>query len=151
MHRARAAWILTAAIVQPTTFSFDGVGLESDFKTIAARYAHSTPQDHYVLLAPQDVHDHISFIEVSGAGRTRRVRVGFEIQREGRRPDYPTCASIEARLVKPYGPPHQIRRFVEEASPRADRIWRTDAEEMTLICFSARGRLLAEAVQIVPR
>jgi len=43
-------------------------------------------------------------------------------------------------------------RFYEEASRRADRVWQSPAEQLTLICFEGpRRRLLAEAVQITPR
>jgi hypothetical protein len=137
---------------QAPAYSFDGIGLSSDFKTVAARYSHSTPQDQYVLLAPADIHDHISAIEVSGAGMTRRVRVAFETRPDGRRPDYPACAQVEATLVRQYGQPHTIHRFYEEASRRADRVWQSPAEQLTLLCFEGpRRRLLAEAVQITPR
>lgn len=139
--------------VPASRFSFDGVGLSSDFKTVAARFPHSTPQDQYVSLAPQDIHDHISAIEVSGTGRSRRVRIGFETRSKVGRLDYPTCAGVEAKLVAQYGRPQEIRQFQEEASPRADRVWRSPSEELTLLCFrEVRGRrLLAEAVEITAR
>ena len=60
--------LLLVTTVQATPFTYDGVGLRSDFKTVAARFPHSTPSDGYVRLAPEDVHDHISAIEVSGTG-----------------------------------------------------------------------------------
>ncbi len=138
--------------LQAAPFTFDGVGLGSDFKAVAARYSHSMPQDQMVSLVPEDVHDHISHIEISGSGRSRRVRIGFET-RKGDRPDYPACAEVEAKLVARYGKPQTIHRFMEEASPRADRIWQSSAEELTLICFTHPGKraVLAEAVMITNR
>ena len=77
----------TPLIAQIQPFTFAGVGLQSDFKVVAARYPHSSPQDQYVSLDPLDVHDHISAIEVSGAGPTRRVRIAFETHPAGKAPD----------------------------------------------------------------
>ncbi|NOT10143.1 MAG: hypothetical protein HOP28_18270 [Gemmatimonadales bacterium] len=146
-------FLTLSLLAQAPAFTFAGVGLRSDFKAVAARYPHSVPQDQYISLARQDIHDHISAIGVSGSGETRRVRISFEITPDGGRPAYPSCAEIEAKLVKAYGPPHEIHRFSEEASPRADRIWRSTTEQLILICFQAPqgGRLFAEAVQITPR
>jgi hypothetical protein len=100
---------------------------------------------------PEDVHDHISAIEVSGTGSTRRVRIAFETQAGGGQAEYPRCETLEAKLIGQFGRPQTVRRFMEEASPRADRIWRSQTEELTLICFAERGRLWAEAVIITPR
>jgi len=45
--------IRSAALdAQVQGFSFAGVGLQSTFKSVAARYPHSTPQDQFVTLAP---------------------------------------------------------------------------------------------------
>jgi hypothetical protein len=149
--RALYALLLCGAQVQISAFSFAGVGLSSDFQAVAARYPHSTPQDGYVSLTPEDVHDHISAIEVSGAGSTRRVRIAFETRGAAGQAEYPRCATIEAQLIGRFGRPQAVRRFMEEASPRADRLWRSQTEELTLICFAARRHLWAEAVQITPR
>jgi hypothetical protein len=135
---------------QVPIFSFAGISLKSDFRAVAARYPHSSPQSEYILLAPEDRHDHISAIEISGTGSTRRVRIAFEIQAPSGQPEYPKCATVQARLAEQYGRPQAIRRFMEEASPRADRIWRSRTEELILICFAERGHLWAEAVQISP-
>ena len=149
--RALYALLLWGAQAQTPAFSFDGVSLGSDFPAVAARYPHSTPQDGYVSLAPEDVHDHISAIEVSGNGPTRRVRIAFETRGPAGQAEYPRCATIEGQLVGRFGRPQEVRRFMEEASPRADRVWRSLTEELTLICFAERGHLWAEAVQITPR
>jgi hypothetical protein len=130
-------------------FTFDGVGLASDFKTVAAKYKNSQPDDGYVRLSPADIHDHISSIEVSGSGAARRVRIGFELDGP-KGPIYPTCAAIEQRVAKAFGKPDEIRRFSEEATPRADRIWKSAAETMTVLCFQQRSQWLAEAVMITP-
>ena len=119
---------------------------------MAARYPHSTVQGNYLRLAPEDVDDHISGIEISGTGASRRVRIAFEMEGANGAPEYPRCQEIEAKLAGDFGSPREVRRFSEEASPRADRIWRSEAEEMRLICFrGARGIFWAEAVQITPR
>ena len=103
-------------------------------------------------IAPEDSHDHISSIAISGTGPSRLVRIGFETRPDGQHPEYPTCTDVEAKLVHLYGKP-RIRRFTEEASRRADRLWRSRTEELTLICFDFRGegRFFAEAVLITPR
>jgi hypothetical protein len=142
---------VAAALSQAPSFSFAGVSLSSDFKTVAARYRRSTPQDNYISIVPEDSHDHISAIAISGNGPTRRVRIAFEIRR-AKGLDYPACAEVEAKIVRAYGAPQQIRTFDEEASRRADRIWQSKTEQLDLLCFRMPGgRLLAEAVQIVPR
>jgi hypothetical protein len=143
--------VLWAAQAQAPTFSFAGVSLSSDFRAVAARYPHSRPQSEYVSLAPEDVHDHISTIEVSGTGSTRRVRIAFETRGLGGQAEYPRCRVLEAKLIGQFGRPQTISRFMEEASPRADRIWRSQTEELTLMCFAEHGHLWAEAVQITPR
>ena len=147
-------FVLNQAFVFPqiSGFSFAGIGLDSDFAAVAARYRHSTPQDSYISIASEDSHDHISGIAISGSGPTRRVRITFETRSSGQRPDYPACAEVQAKLARLYGPPRQIRRFSEEASRRADRVWRSRAEELVLICFEgAQRKFYAEAVQITPR
>jgi hypothetical protein len=144
--------LLAVAPGQSASFSYAGVSLESDLAQVAARYPHSTRQGDYLRLDPQDVHDHISSIEVSGSGLGRRVRIAFELQDASGRPRYPRCKEIEARLLTPFGAPKEIRRFSEEASLRADRVWQSDREELALLCFRmSEGPLLAEAVQITRR
>jgi hypothetical protein len=144
--------LLLGFSAQARSFAYAGIGLNTDLKAVAARYPHSTFQGSYVHLAPEDIHDHISVVEVSGSGASRRVRVAFELQRPDGTLDYPRCSVVEAELVGTYGSPREIRRFSEEASPRADRIWQSKTEVMTLICFKgAGGTYLAEAVQISPR
>ena len=146
---ANLAVSVVALASQPAPFSFAGVTLDSDLDQIAIRYPHSTRAGQYIRVAPEDSHDHISAIEISGAGPSRRVRISFEIRREGQRPDYPTCAQVQRKLEQQFGPPGRIRRFAEEASQRADRHWTHRAEALMLICFAgAGGRLFAEAVQI---
>lgn|SRR5262245_38552038 len=137
---------------QASHFSFAGISLDSDFKTVAARYPHSRPQDQYVSLAPEDVHDHVTSIAISGTGRSRLVRIAFDLARDGGAPDYPSCEGIEAMVVAEYGRPTTVRRFYEERMRRADRVWQSVGEEMQLVCFEgSRNRFLAEAVQIYPR
>ena len=151
LRLALVAIPVASVLSQPRGFSFAGVSLNSDFKTVAARYHRSTPQDSYISLVPEDSHDHISAIGISGAGPTRRVRITFEMKTAKGR-EYPSCAEMEARIVRSNGPPKQIRRFDEEASRRADRIWQSKTEELALHCFGRPGgRLLAEAVQVAPR
>jgi hypothetical protein len=144
--------LLLAVPEQAPSFSYAGVSLLSDFREITSRYPHSIPQSDYVRLEPEDVHDHISAIEVSGTGLSRRVRISFEIQQATGQPEYPQCREIEAKLASTFGAPREIRRFSEEASLRADRIWRSETEELALLCFRGVGNALwAEAVQITRR
>src|SRR5258708_4339019 len=111
---------MTASVLQAPAFSFAGVRLDSDLDQVATRYPHSTRASQYIDVAPEDSHDHISGIEVSGAGSTRRVRISFETRREGQPPDYPPCAQVQTKLEQQFGPPASIRRFAEERSQRAD-------------------------------
>jgi hypothetical protein len=149
-------WLIPLLVVgvsaQAPSFTFAGIGLESDLKAVAARYPHSTPESGYVRLAPEDIHDHVSSIGISGTGAGRRVRITFETDGPSGGPEYPRCKTIESKLIAQFGAPHDIRRFSEEASQRADRIWRSQSEELTLLCFKgARGTYWAEAVQIARR
>jgi hypothetical protein len=149
---ALALVLATLLAAQPQLFSFAGISLASDLKSVAARYPNSSPQASYISIAPKDSHDHISAIEISGSGPGRRIRIAFEMQKSDGRPTYPSCRDVEMKLTRAYGRPHQIRRFSEEASRRADRAWRSETEELVLLCFDAgRGRLYAEAVQITAR
>jgi hypothetical protein len=154
-RRRQSALLIAALLAAPAQgkpFFYAGVSLSSDLEVVAARYPHSTRQDSYIRLGPEDVHDHISGIEVSGTGHNRRVRVIFELQDATGQPQYPRCRAIEARIASTFGPPQEIRRFAEEASPRADRIWRSETEQLALLCFGGVGGVfLAEAVQITPR
>jgi hypothetical protein len=138
------------ALPPPAAFSFAGVSLASDLKEIAARHPHSSARDGYIYIDPADAHDHISGIGISGTGATRRVRITFETRDARQQPQYPACTEVEATLARSFGPPTQIRRFREESSWRADRIWSSQTEELTLLCFrdTSAGRYLAEAVQI---
>jgi hypothetical protein len=91
------------AQAQVPALTFAGIGLSSDFQTVAARYPHSTPQAEYVALAPEDRHDHISAIGISGSGPARRVRIGFETRAASGRNEYPDCKTVEAKLIAQYG------------------------------------------------
>jgi hypothetical protein len=144
--------LLLATSAQNKPFAFAGISLRSDLKTIAARYPHSSPDGDYLRLEPTDIHDHIAAIGISGTGPNRRARISFELQGASGALDYPGCRAIEEKLVGDFGSPQVIRRFSEEASLRADRVWQSKHEELTLICFKgARGVYWAEAVQITPR
>jgi hypothetical protein len=145
-------FLLLGTPAQGKSFSYAGVSLGSDLEGVAARYPNSTRQGSYIRLGPEDVHDHISGIEVSGTGHNRRVRVIFELQDATGQPQYPRCRDIETQITSAFGPPQEIRRFAEEASPRADRTWRSGTEQLALLCFrGVGGRFWAEAVQITSR
>jgi hypothetical protein len=146
-----ATFLLLATSVQDKPFAFAGISLTSDLKTIAAGYPHSSPDGDYLRLEPADIHDHISAIGISGTGPNRKVRVSFELQGADGELGYPRCRAIEAKLVRDFGSPQVIRRFSEEASLRADRVWQSKKEELTLICFKGARGVWAEAVQITPR
>ena len=146
--------LLAAAglFIQTAHFSFAGVDLDSEFDRVAARFPHSASQGQHLSIAPADVHDHVTAIDMSGHGQSRRVRISFEQQRPGGALDYPACERIEAILVRAYGRPTSVLRFTEERTTRADRVWQSAGEEMRLVCFSdKRPGFLAEAVQITRR
>jgi uncharacterized protein YcgL (UPF0745 family) len=151
-HLALLAAPVGANLPQSRAFSFGGVSLASDLNQVAARYPRSQRSGSYIYVDPRDSHDHISGIEVSGTGPARRVRISFETRPDGRSPSFPTCVEVQAKLERQFGRPQTIRRFSEEASRRADRVWRSRTQELTLICFAgSRGTWLAEAVQINAR
>ncbi len=159
-----AAWLvpllLAVAIpglAQEGPLKFVGLGLGSDLATVETRYPRSHRAGHYVHVAPEESHDHVYGIEVPDGGPARRLRVTFERPDGVPSPDgsgrYPTCASVQRQIERAYGSPASILEFAEEASWRADRVWRRGLEELRLICFGQRNRpasLEAEAVVIVP-
>jgi hypothetical protein len=150
-------WIglaLLAAVggAAPTSFEFAGIGLDSDLDAVARRYPGSQRVGDYLHVASREVRDHITGIGISGAGPTRRVRLGFEKTTDEGPPLYPVCADVERRLTRDYGPPGAIREFDEEAMRRMDRVWSNEFEELVLMCFKdASGRVRAEGVTITPR
>jgi hypothetical protein len=83
------------------------------------------------------------------------VRLSLERPRDatGRaQPVYPKCKVIESSLRARYGAPDEVRKFAEEASKHADRIWKGKQETLTLACFAGpNGELLAEAAVIAAR
>jgi uridine kinase len=159
-----AAWLVplllavaTPALAQEGALTFAGLGLRSGVATLEARYPRSQRVGNYVYVAPEESHDHIYGIEVSGVEPGRRLRVTFERPDGVPSPDgsgrYPTCASVQGVIERANGSPASIVEFAEEASWRADRVWRRGLEELRLICFGERNRpasLQAEGVVIVP-
>jgi uridine kinase len=159
-----AAWLVplllvvaTPAFAQERPLTFAGLGLGSDVATVEARYPRSHRVGDYVYVAPEESHDHIYGIEVSGVEPGRRLRVTFERPDGVPSPDgsgrYPTCASVQGVIERANGSPASILEFAEEASWRSDRVWRRGLEELRLICFGERDRpasLQAEGVVIVP-
>lgn len=80
-----AAWLVplllavaTPALAQEGPLTFAGLGLRSDVATVEARYPRSRRVGNYVYVAPEESHDHIYGIEVSGVEPGRRLRVTFE-------------------------------------------------------------------------
>ena len=159
-----AAWLVPLllalaipGLAQEGPLTFVGLGLRSDLATVEARYPRSHRVGNYVYVAPEESHDHVYGIEVPDDGPGRRLRVTFERPDGVPSPDgsgrYPTCASVQRQIERAYGSPASILEFAEEASWRADRLWRRGLEELRLICFGERNRpasLEAEAVVIVP-
>jgi uridine kinase len=159
-----AAWLVllllavaTPALAQQGPLTFAGLGLRSDVAAVEARYPRSPRVGNYVYVAPEESHDHIYGIELSGVEPGRRLRVTFERPDGVPSPDgsgrYPTCASVQRLIERANGSPASIVEFAEEASWRADRVWRRGLEELRLICFGERNRpasLQAEGVVIVP-
>jgi hypothetical protein len=146
------ALLLLSAPAQTARFFFAGIGLSSDFRTVAARYPHSDIGDGHITVVRADSQDHVSEISISGSGQNRMVRVGFEFRLDNGRLDYPACADVQRGLVLRYGPPTSSRQFMEEAVRDTEVLWQSDTEELRLRCFQhGRGRALAEAVVISPR
>ncbi|HEX5531111.1 MAG TPA: hypothetical protein VFZ82_16205 [Methylomirabilota bacterium] len=159
-----AAWLVplllavaTPALAQEGPLTFAGLGLRSGVATLEARYPRSQRVGNYVYVAPEESHDHIYGIQVSGVEPGRRLRITFERPDDVPSPDgsgrFPTCASVQGAIERANGSPASIVEFAEEASWRADRVWRRGLEELRLICFGERNRpasLQAEGVVIVP-
>ena len=149
--RALPALLITVGLAQGKSFTYAGIGLGTELPALAVRHPGATLQGDYLRLSPDDTRDHISAVGISGTGTARRVRIMFERTSSAGSPVYPRCTEVETRLGRDFGSPQEVRRFTEEASPRADRVSRSSTEEMTLICFRNRGVFRAEAVQITPR
>ncbi len=136
---------------QRPELTFSGIGLRSEFDSVASEFPHSERAGQYIYVSPEDSRDHIYGIGISGAGNNRFVRISFERQRERRRLEYPTCATVQSQIARQFGRPDDTRRFAEEATTRSDRLWVRGSEELTLMCFrSGSARLWAEAVVIDP-
>jgi hypothetical protein len=134
---------------QAPGLTFSGIGLGSDFDSVASEFPHSERGGGYIYVSPEDSRDHIYGIGISGAGDNRLVRMSFERRRERGRPEYPACAAVQSRIAGQFGRPDRSRRFSEEATERWDRVWVRGREELTLMCFrNGSGRLWAEAVVI---
>jgi len=136
---------ITRAVGQ--SFSFAGVSLDTDLESLAATLPLSLRTSGYIRVAPEESTHHIGSIEI---GPTR-VRIGFELRDEAARPVYPACEPIHAELVARFGEPVEARSFHEEAMERLDRLWRTETEELALVCFRSDEEFRVEAVMIHPR
>jgi hypothetical protein len=148
----RALLLLAAApAFAAEPFAYSGIGLDATAAGMRARFPNSKLAGDYVHVADKDSRDHVYGVGLPGAKKPRSVRVSFE-RPGGSRPGHPKCKVVEARLRAGYGAPGEIRKFAQERNPRADRIWKSDRETMTLVCLAGpNGELLAEAVVIAER
>ena len=86
------------------------------------RYPLEALSDNYLPVAPERAHDHIHEIEIAKPDGTGlgRLRLGFErpavVAGDGRvlrHATYPSCRSIEQRLIGLFGRPARVDEFVE--------------------------------------
>jgi hypothetical protein len=151
MLRLSALLLAAAPALGAEPFAYAGIGLDATAGSMRAKFPNSKVAGDYVHVADQDSRDHVYGIGIPGAKKPRSVRVSFE-RPGGSRPGFPKCKVVEARLRAGFGAPHEIRKFAEERSPRADRVWKGARETMTLVCFAGpNGELLAEAVVIAEK
>jgi hypothetical protein len=120
--------VALGVLLQARGLTFAGIGLRSELDSVAVRFPHSQRAGDYLYVAPEDSREHISVIGISGSGDSRRVRLSFERRREPSGLDYPTCAAVQAGIVRRFGRPDSIRTFAEEATERSDRLWRRGPE-----------------------
>ena len=136
-------------------FEYAGIGLDTRPAAVEQRFPNSKVVGDALYVDPRDSRDHISVIRFAGGRNPRAVRVGFERSVAGDRrslPRFPKCKAVEGSLRAKYGAPDEVRRFSEEASQRAERVWKGERETLTLACFVGPGtELLAEAVVIAER
>jgi hypothetical protein len=142
-----------AAAAEP--MSYAGIGRATTLAAAKARFPNSRVLGDYIYVAEQDRRDQVSGVQLAGSGKPRRVRLSFERPRDGAgrgQPQFPKCKVIESDLRARYGAPDEVKKLVEEAQLRADRVWKGARETLTLVCFAGpSGELLAEAVVIASR
>ena len=136
-------------------FSYAGIGLDTTAAGVKPTFPNSRIVGNDVHVAERDSRDHIYGIRLAGGRKPRVVQISFERPQAtaaGARFAYPTCKAVEAELRARYGAPDEVRKFVEGPSPRADRVWQSEREAMTLNCFQGEhGGLLAIGVVIAER
>jgi hypothetical protein len=126
--------VLSRRVLSADGFVFAGLSVHTTIEDARKRYLRSSIVGHYVYVSDDDSHDHIHGIELPGDGPDRRLKLFFERSRP-RRPEYPRCAAMLAKIKKLYGEPSKVEEFDEEqARNRRFTWWRSD-EALSLVCF----------------
>jgi len=140
-------WLAASHSAAATTFEFAGLSRATTLQDVAKRYPNSTVSDSYVRVSPEDSHDHIFGIELSGP-ISRRLRISFGS------PDHkhPPCETAERRVAAKHGPASEVREFNEEAMRNRYLVWKLKLETVQLQCFRSEGNAgySAEAIAVYP-
>src|SRR5918996_2158397 len=96
------------AVLQVQEFAFAGLSLRATIDELRTKYPLSLFVDQRVYLSDAERHDHISTIELSGAGGQRTLRLFFE-RRDNGKAVYPRCETLRATLERQYGVPSRIQ------------------------------------------
>jgi hypothetical protein len=133
-------------------FAYADIGLQTTLSEARKRFPSSKVVGDTIYVADRDRRDQLSGVQLASSGKPRTVRLSFERPRDaaGRaQPQFPKCKLIESDLRARYGAP-EVNKFAARAQLRADRVWKSARETLTLVCFAGpNGELLAEAVVII--
>ena len=157
MRTAALGLAIAAAVpaLAAERFAYADISLQTSLAEARKRFPNSKMVGDTIEVSDRDRRDQVSGIRLAGTVKPPRVRLSFERPRDaaGRgQPQFPKCKVIESDLRGRYGAPDEVKKFVAEAPPRADRIWKGARETLTLVCFAGpSGELLAEAVVIAGR
>ena len=136
-------------------FAYADIDLQTTLAEARKRFPSSKVVGDTIYVSDRDRRDQVSGVRLASSGKPRAVRLSFERPRDaaGRaQPQFPKCKLIESDLRARYGAPDEVKKFAAEAQLRADRVWKSARETLTLVCFAGpSGELLAEAVVIAGR
>lgn len=152
---ALVALAIATNAVATESLAYSGIGLATMMTALKTQFPNSRADGDALEVDERDSRDHIYGVQLIGRGKSRVVRIGFARPSGGesrKQPRFPKCKVVEAAVRAKHGAPDEVRKFSEEATQRADRIWKSSGETLTLRCFVGPGtELLAEGVLIAAR
>ena len=127
------------AVLQVQEFAFAGLSLRATIDELRTKYPLSLFVDQRVYLSDAERHDHISTIELSGAGGQRTLRLFFE-RRDNGKAVYPRCETLRATLERRYGAPSRVQDATEEQARNRRFLWSNTSQTLMLDCFAMPGQ-----------